>query len=78
MVAQSAEFKKAVEDSRSLTKTPTNDELLEVSNYLTLPPTICAPLTVFLTPLIYALFKQGSGDVKFDDAPKPGMFDLKV
>jgi acyl-CoA-binding protein len=30
MVAQSAEFKKAIEDSRSLTQTPTNDELLEV------------------------------------------------
>jgi hypothetical protein len=34
MVAQSAEFKKAVEDSRSLTKTPTNDELLEVCNHI--------------------------------------------
>jgi acyl-CoA-binding protein len=32
MVAQSAEFKKAIEDSRSLTQTPTNDELLEVNN----------------------------------------------
>ena len=32
MVAQSAEFKKAIEDSRSLTQTPTNDELLEVRN----------------------------------------------
>jgi hypothetical protein len=32
MVAQSAEFKKAVEDSRSLTQTPTSDELLEVNN----------------------------------------------
>jgi acyl-CoA-binding protein len=30
MVAESAEFKKAVEDSRSLSQTPTNDELLEV------------------------------------------------
>jgi hypothetical protein len=30
MVAQSAEFKKAIEDSRSLSQTPTNDELLEV------------------------------------------------
>jgi acyl-CoA-binding protein len=30
MVAQSAEFKKAIEDSKKLTKTPTNDELLEV------------------------------------------------
>lgn len=30
MVAQSAEFKKAQEDSRSLTTTPSNDELLEV------------------------------------------------
>jgi acyl-CoA-binding protein len=30
MVAQSAEFKKAIEDSRSLSKTPSNDELLEV------------------------------------------------
>jgi hypothetical protein len=27
---------------------------------------------------IYALFKQGSGETKFEDAPKPGMFDLKV
>lgn len=35
MVAQSAEFKKAVEDSSSLTKTPTNDELLEVGTILT-------------------------------------------
>jgi len=32
MVAQSAEFKKAIEDSRSLSQTPTNDELLEVRN----------------------------------------------
>ncbi|GAB7331367.1 hypothetical protein MBLNU13_g02798t1 [Cladosporium sp. NU13] len=30
MVAQSAEFKKAIEDSRSLSKTPSNDELLEI------------------------------------------------
>lgn len=30
MVAQSPEFKKAQEDSRSLTQTPSNDELLEV------------------------------------------------
>jgi acyl-CoA-binding protein len=29
-------------------------------------------------PQIYALFKQGSGETKFEDAPKPGMFDLKV
>ena len=34
MVAQSAEFKKAIEDSRSLSQTPTNDELLEVRNIL--------------------------------------------
>ncbi|KAL1586207.1 hypothetical protein WHR41_05443 [Cladosporium halotolerans] len=52
--AQSAEFKKAVEDSRSLTKKPSNDELLE----------------------IYALFKQGTQEVKYEDAPKPGMFDM--
>lgn len=30
MVAQSAEFKKAVEDSRTMTSKPENDELLEV------------------------------------------------
>lgn len=30
MVAQSAEFKKAVEDSRTMTSKPDNDELLEV------------------------------------------------
>jgi acyl-CoA-binding protein len=30
MVAQSAEFKKAIDDSKKLSKTPSNDELLEV------------------------------------------------
>jgi len=30
MVAKSAEFEKAIVDSKKLTKTPTNDELLEV------------------------------------------------
>ena len=35
MVAQTASFKKAVEDSRKLTSKPTNDELLDVSRILT-------------------------------------------
>jgi hypothetical protein len=35
-------------------------------------------LTVSVILQIYALFKQGSGETKFEDAPKPGMFDLKV
>ncbi|KAK6442235.1 hypothetical protein LTR95_001537 [Oleoguttula sp. CCFEE 5521] len=26
---------------------------------------------------MYGLFKQGTGETKFADAPKPGMFDLK-
>jgi hypothetical protein len=33
MVAQSAEFKKAIEDSRSMSQKPTNDELLEVCDH---------------------------------------------
>lgn len=33
MVAQSADFKKAVEDSRKLKAKPNNDELLEVLTY---------------------------------------------
>jgi acyl-CoA-binding protein len=79
MVAESAEFKKAVEDSRSLSQTPTNDELLEVrtsqSHARHQPPN--TQLIISCTIQIYGLFKQGSGN-KFDDAPKPGMFDLKV
>lgn len=34
MVAQTAAFKKAVEDSRKLKAKPTNDELLEVHRFL--------------------------------------------
>jgi len=45
MVAQSAEFKKAVEDSRSLSQTPTNDELLEVRHHLKPPTTHQPPFT---------------------------------
>ncbi|KAM0697718.1 hypothetical protein Q7P36_002572 [Cladosporium allicinum] len=52
---QSPEFTKAIADSKTLSKTPTNDELLE----------------------LYALFKQGNQDPKFEDAPKAGAFDFK-
>lgn len=30
------------------------------------------------SPQLYSLFKQGSQDPPFADAPKPGMFDLTV
>ena len=38
MVAQTAAFKKAVEDSRKLKAKPNNDELLEVPTF---PPMLC-------------------------------------
>jgi diazepam-binding inhibitor (GABA receptor modulating acyl-CoA-binding protein) len=78
MVAQSAEFKKAIEDSRSLSQTPTNDELLEVRNIQEVRATSpSTQLTVSFSTQIYGLFKQGSGE-SHDAATKPGMFDMKV
>jgi acyl-CoA-binding protein len=79
MVAQSAEFKKAIEDSRSLTQTPTSDELLEVRTrtFRRRAKPSSTQLTVFSLTQIYGLFKQGNGE-KHDAAAKPGVFDLKV
>ncbi|KAL8801102.1 MAG: hypothetical protein Q9182_004695 [Xanthomendoza sp. 2 TL-2023] len=54
-------FEKAIKDSRNLKQKPDNDELLELNLAQT---------------QLYSLFKQGSQDPPFADAPKPGMFDL--
>ena len=77
MVAQSAEFKKAVEDSRSLSKTPSNDELLEVITSKRQATSPSTKLTIPFSTQIYGLFKQGTGE-KYEDATKPGAFDFKV
>ena len=71
-VEQSPEFKKAVEESRKLKTKPSQDELLEVRSYL------CGRSLDTDESQLYALFKQGSQDPPFEEAPKPGMMDLQV
>lgn len=80
--AQTPEFKKAVEDSRTLTQKPTNDELLEVRHARARNQAHCHPdiqrMLTLANLQIYGLFKQGTQEQKFEDATAPGMFDLKV
>ena len=85
MVAQSAKFKQAVTDSKKLKAKPTDDELLEVRSHS--PPKVhksCKPpvssgsLAISDTLQLYAFYKQGIQETKFEDAPKPGTFDFKV
>ena len=72
--AQTAAFKKAVEDSRKLKAKPSDTELLEV--YLPIDYR-WQTLTNDLSQL-YGLFKQGTQDPPFADTKAPGMFELKV
>ncbi len=72
---QSAEFKKAVEDSRKLKAKPTDDELLQVRRILQFVEDAHLTDTLFQ---LYGLFKQGTQDPPIDQSEKPGMFDLKV
>lgn len=71
-------FEKAVKDSRNLKAKPDNDELLEVS-FPTPGFQLGQPTAdVSLSTQLYSLFKQGTQDPPFAEAPKPGMFDLTV
>ncbi|CAD6584497.1 MAG: hypothetical protein ASARMPREDX12_001674 [Alectoria sarmentosa] len=63
MVAQTAAFKKAVEESRKLKAKPNNDELLEA----------CAVLSPLSKSTLYANYKQGTGE-DFSKATQPGTF----
>ncbi|KAI4223403.1 MAG: hypothetical protein L6R40_008507 [Gallowayella cf. fulva] len=69
-------FEKAIKESRNLKAKPDNDELLEVENPLTPLLTSLAYTNNRRAPQLYSLFKQGSQDPSFAEAPKPGMFDL--
>lgn len=71
-------FEKAIKESRNLKAKPDNDELLEVENPLTPLLTSLAYTNNRRAPQLYSLFKQGSQDPSFAEAPKPGMFDLTV
>ncbi|KAI4157608.1 MAG: hypothetical protein LQ342_008158 [Letrouitia transgressa] len=59
---QSPAFAKAVEESRTLKQKPETQELLDQTDG---------------EKQLYALFKQGTQDPPFEQAEKPGMFDLK-
>jgi acyl-CoA-binding protein len=75
MVAQTAAFKKAVEDSRKLKAKPSDDELLQVrEQWLQVKERHETDSVVQL----YGLFKQGTQDPPIESSDKPGMFDLKV
>jgi len=77
-IAQTPQFKKAIDDSRKLKAKPNNDELLQVSqpaqSCQTQPRT--SPLTT--SSQLYGLFKQGSQDPPFEKTTAPGMFEMKV
>ena len=73
---QTAEFKKAVGDSRKLKAKPTDTELLEVNRSSVQE---ARPCILTHHPLqLYGLFKQGTQDPPFADTKAPGMFELKV
>lgn len=76
MVAQTAEFKKAVEDSRKLQAKPSDDELLQVREQQLRVKGRHMILTMVVQ--LYGLFKQGTQDPPIESSDKPGMFDLKV
>lgn len=74
-MAASPEFTKAVTESKKLSKTPGQDEMLEVysssvSGSLIQILTLCCQL--------YKYYKQGTQDPPYAQAPQPGTFDLKV
>ncbi|KAK0262082.1 acyl-CoA-binding protein (ACBP)/diazepam binding inhibitor (DBI)/endozepine (EP) [Friedmanniomyces endolithicus] len=78
MAPQTAEFKKAVADSRKLKAKPTDTELLEVRmpNIPPMTPGNTQPeLTIDLQ--LYGLFKQGTQDPPFEQTKAPGMFEIK-
>ena len=81
MVAQTAAFKKAVEDSRKLKAKPNNDELLEVPTF---PLILCFSAGESNTDMLmayriqlYANYKQGTGE-DFSKATQPGTFAFQV
>lgn len=88
MVEQTAEFKKAVEDSRKLKQKPNQNELLEVRSLPertneetpSLEPRSQRPQDCLSADMnqLYAHFKQGSQDPPFEQAEKPGSFDFAV
>ena len=93
MVAQTAAFKKAVEDSRKLKAKPNNDELLEVRTLTGLSVLIILSYSVLLQSSqskvahmlmidwvniqLYANYKQGTGE-DFSKATQPGTFAFQV
>ena len=74
---QSAEFKKAIEESRKLKQKPTDDELLKVRISLGNRNSLVGIL-ICVPSQLYGLFKEGSQDPPIADSTAPGMFELKV
>ena len=74
MAEQTPEFKQAVTDSRSLKQKPGPNEMLDVTD-----PCCVTRIGASLILLqLYSLFKQGTQDPTFENATKPGMFDMVV
>ncbi len=78
MAPQTAEFKKAVADSRKLKAKPTDTELLEVRVPIIPPKSSAKPHSDLCLVQLYGLFKQGTQDPPFDQTKAPGMFEIKV
>ncbi|KAK0250093.1 acyl-CoA-binding protein (ACBP)/diazepam binding inhibitor (DBI)/endozepine (EP) [Friedmanniomyces endolithicus] len=77
MAPQTAEFKKAVVDSRKLKAKPTDTELLEVRRPSPTRVEFSRPRLTSSLSQLYGLFKQGTQDPPFDQTKAPGMFEIK-